>query len=745
MDHIALFCDIGELDWVFSDSTSVDSFLQKTVEMVARHMEAEVCSIYLYDESAAELVLRATVGLNHQLIGSVRLGLGEGLTGMALKELRPISTKKGSTHPNYKFFSGLLEEHYESFLAVPILRGLQKIGVLVVQRRDTAAFDQHETEALRAVSNQLANIIEYARALLALEEAQKRVTVHPRPLSTFYKGRIASTGFALGPVTVILPRLDVEEFKSRSYERHYGVEDFEQAVRATIAQLEDYQHRLALRLSDVASLIFAAHMLMLKDEQFTGRILGRIRNGENAPLALVQVAEEYIEGFSRSENPYMREKSDDIRDLTLRIMHNLTQSQLQYDAFEGHVIVAKRLLPSDLLIMSAEKVAGIVMVSGGVTSHLSILARSLGIPMLVVDEPALLNLENEEQLLIDGDIGNVYINPIEDIVRPFRSRETARLATLQVRDEEPRETATRDGVRVQLLSNINLLSDVTAALKLHAEGVGLYRTEFPFIVRNTFPTEEEQYLVYRRLVEDMVGRPITFRTLDVGGDKALSYYSTERENNPLLGMRSIRFTLANEDIFVQQLRAILRAGVGADIGLMFPMIASLDEFASVKRVLRRCLDALDSEGLPHNAKPRIGIMVELPALLDLIDECAQQVDFLSLGTNDLVQYLLGVDRTNEKVAAYYLPHHPAVLRALKRVADAARRYGVQLSVCGDMAQEKRYLPFLLGIGIQTLSVEPHQLPAIRRAIGQIDTKEAALLAGQLLSESSIERIEALLK
>ena len=304
------------------------------------------------------------------------------------------------------------------------------------------------------------------------------------------------------------------------------------------------------------------------------------------------------------------------------------------------------------------------------------------------------------------------------------------------------ETLTGDGKRIELFANINLLSELTLAGDLKAEGVGLYRSEFPFIVRSAFPTEEEQRIIYTRLFDAMEGKPVFIRTLDVGGDKVLPYLNTPKEDNPELGLRSIRFSLQYREIFDQQLRAILRAGEQHDrLGIMFPMISSLDEFQSARLAVEEVQQALKEEDLGYHPDPMIGAMVETPALVPLMDELAREADFFSIGTNDFIQYMLAVDRTNENVAAYYQPHHPAVLRSLAQIVATARRHGKPLSVCGEVAHQKDFLPFLIGIGVERLSVDPQFMPVIQKEIGKISIEKAQAHAKKLLSFSTFSEME----
>jgi phosphotransferase system enzyme I (PtsP) len=298
---------------------------------------------------------------------------------------------------------------------------------------------------------------------------------------------------------------------------------------------------------------------------------------------------------------------------------------------------------------------------------------------------------------------------------------------------------------VHLFANINLLADLKVACELQCEGVGLYRTEFPFMIRKNFPNEAEQFMIYSKLVELMKGKCVTFRTLDMGGDKTLSYYHDVREQNPALGLRSIRFSLQNKPVFAEQIRAMLRAGAGTDLRIMFPMISSIDEFCRAREVVSECLAELGKHDVEHNREPKLGIMVELPCIVDLIDDFTSEAEFFSIGTNDFIQFMLGVDRTNENVAGSYLPHHPSVLRAMKKVVDSANQNGREISVCGDMAHQQQYLPFLLGIGVRVLSMDPRYLPRVQQAIAEIDLQEAQATAEQMLAQTKISKLAETLR
>ncbi len=745
VDGQQLLYDINELNHLFRESASIETLLNKAVEMVAQRTESAVCSIYLYDPKEQELVLRATRGLNPDSVGQVRLKLGQGLTGLALKEMRPVCETDASRNPNYQFFPGIFEERYDAFLAVPITRGISRLGVLVLQRSTGQSFCGEDITTLETVASQLANIIENAQFLFGMHEPHRETVKSLPDELRFIKGKAASEGVAYGPSMILARENTLALFLHHDPGRTYTLEDFRNAVAATESQLEELQEQVEHKLSDAASLIFTAHLMILKDKEFIGKITQRIESGMNAPAAVAGVATDYMQTLLASNNAYMREKINDIEDLAVRLINNLIREGEEVSVYKDHVIITQGLFPSDLLKLSSEGAKAIVLVGGGVTAHISILARSLDMPMVIISNHELLNLPDGTPVLVDAEVGNVFIDPDDAILERFGSQQRARLTL----DEQKRLmkpfTATTDGARVQLLANINLLSDLRIACELNCDGVGLYRTEFPFLIRTTFPTEAEQYVIYRKLVESMQDKPVTFRTLDAGGDKILSYYHDIQEQNPALGMRSIRFSLRNKPIFIEQLRAILRAGVGADLRIMFPMISSVDEFRQASEAVAEAIEQLEKQGTEHHEKPKLGMMVELPSVIHLIDDFAREVEFFSIGTNDFIQFMLGVDRTNESVADFYLPHHPAVLRALDRIVHSVLERGREVSICGDMAHQPEYIPFLLGIGMRAFSVDPVYLLRTQQVITATSLGYAQSLARSVLAQSRIGDIAALLQ
>lgn len=741
--HLDLLSSVGEWLAMLAGSTDVGSFLEHTVSLVARHLQADVCSIYLYEDAAEVLVLRATVGLAPSAVGRIRMRLGEGLVGTALKELRPVRADSASSHPAFKHFPEAGEEGFDAFLAVPIQRGVEKIGVLVVQRGARHPFTDHDVMAMRALGSQLAGAIETARVMLDLHaqvpEGQ-RGEIPPDHI----KGEAASAHSAVGVSAVLRHRPELRTLLAdpASSFRTGTRTDLEEALKETAGQLEDLQAHMGARIPELASLIFDAHLMMLRDDSFVGEMYRGVEQGKPAGDAVLETACHYMDMFGASPHDYTREKAKDVEDLARRILYNLATVEGDlHGGFAGRVLIARDLLPSDMLKAAVEGVAAIVLVGGGITSHISILARSLQIPTVIVDSPTLLSMPDGTPMLIDADAGNVLISPSEEVRESYEQKERAHRTVEAMADSMQPETWTSDCTRVSLMANINLLSEMDLAIALKAEGVGLYRTEFPFLIRNAFPGEQDQAAIYRRLFERMEGHQVTVRTVDLGGDKVLAYFDMAGEANPALGLRSTRLALQYPDILDRQLSAILRAADGmSQTRVMFPMIGSLDEFRQGRGRLLACYEELRSSGEISGELPEIGTMIEVPALVEIIDDLAREADFFSIGTNDFVQYMLAVDRTNERVASYYCPHHPAVLRSLARTVWCIHEHAKDVAVCGEMAHDPRYIPFFLGIGIRKLSVDPSFLPQVQQTVQAWSIPDAEAYARDLLGQNTVAEV-----
>ena len=562
-DNIQLVCSIGEISNLFKEKGDIHGFLQRVVQTIAVHMNADVCSIYLLNDSTGSLVLEATEGLNRELIGKLSLAKGEGLVGLSMRELRPILEDNASRSPYYKYVPESGEELFESFLAVPILLGLTKIGVITLQHSRPGYFDKKDTLALKAIASQLAATLENVRLLITIRETKSTPAKKERKIPDLIKGASIVEGIAFGKAFVFeeagrstgLP-LDCIDCYGET------VEDFRSARYLSEKQLEDLQSQMEEDYSDVASLIFSAHILMLKDESFSGAMEDLIRQGKTPFEAITLVCNKYIDFFAGSDNPRLREKTQDIKDLGHRLLKNLSVNKQEEGDYTGQMIITEELLPSELIKLAAQHVEGLVFVGGNASAHVSILARSLGVPTIVTGDRQVFKIKDNTPLILDAGQGNLLINPSEETLEEYRGLKKSVRQIEELSLDVKTETVTKDGISIQLLASINLLSDLKTALTLKAEGIGLYRSEFPFLIRNDFPTEEEQYVVYKKLFDSMGDKIVTLRALDIGGDKILSYLPDNQESNPFLGLRAIRFLLQNKKIFVGQLKAMLRAGEG---------------------------------------------------------------------------------------------------------------------------------------------------------------------------------------
>jgi len=732
----------------FSDllqkADDVQDFLDKAVGRLAKLVGSDACSLFLYDTLTQRLTLRATQGLNPASVGRVSLGPGEGLVGQALAEARIVLETRAAEHPQFKLFPEVDEDAYLSFLALPLLKGGAPLGVLTLHDRKDRGFDEAQVSRLRDLASALGAALADAQMLFDLASGPAAEPAPPAPetpKADQIRGRATGERMAIGTAVLLgdgpgsallnLPP-DVDYHQDRAA--------FQRALKRTLDQVEALQVETEKTLSDVASLIFSTHLLMLKDESFSGTMDGLVAGGLGAPEAVVQVVNQYVVLLGRSPSPLLQEKVQDVKDLGHRLLRNLRRAERPEGDYTGQIVVAEELLPSELVKIAAQHAEGILLFGGGATAHVSILAKSLGIPVLFTEDRALFTIAEGDLLVLDGVGGTAWVNPPAAATAQFRQLVLAARDAAGLGQSVHDRTLTTDGHAVRLLANVNLLSDLTVAKKLKAEGVGLYRSEFPFIIRNDFPTEEEQYKVYRKLLTEMEGKEVVLRTLDIGGDKVLSYMPQNSESNPFLGLRAIRFSLRNIAVFHEQLRAMLRAGHGHELRILFPLISSLDDFRQAKGHVEDCIAQLAAAGVAHNAQPHIGAMIELPSACEVASELAQESDFLCVGTNDLVQYLLGVDRTNEAVSDLYTAYHPAVYRTLQRVIRAAVNHDTPISICGEIAADSHMIPFLIGAGIRKLSINPKLLPRVQRFIEGLDFRQCQVHAEKLVQMGSVADI-----
>ncbi|OMF41027.1 phosphoenolpyruvate--protein phosphotransferase [Paenibacillus peoriae] len=521
------------------------------------------------------------------------------------------------------------------------------------------------------------------------------------------------------------------------------------ALAQSQTELESIKEKTLQELGEKKAEIFASHLLILNDPELIDPVKAKIRDEQlNADYALNEVATQFISMFENMKSAYLQERASDMRDVTKRILNHLLGVHFVSPAeiAEETIVLAEDLTPSDTAQLNREFVKGFATNIGGRTSHSAIMARSLEIPAVVGTKNILSQAKSGDLIIVDGLDGHVFVNPTEEIVAEYRAKQVAydkqREEWRKLRGEA---TVSVDGVHVELAANIGTPNDVAGVLDNGGEGVGLYRTEFLYMGRDKLPSEEVQYTAYKTVLERMEGKPVVVRTLDIGGDKELPYLDLPKEMNPFLGFRAIRLCLDRQDIFRTQLRALLRASVHGNLRIMFPMIATLNEFREAKAVLLEEKEKLVAEGVSVSEEIQLGIMVEIPSTAVLADQFAKEVDFFSIGTNDLIQYTMAADRMNERVSYLYQPYNPSILRLVKMVIDAAHREGRWVGMCGEMAGDTTAIPLLLGLGLDEFSMSATSILPARSQISKLSRADMEKLATKALDMQTADQVVELVQ
>ncbi|MFL0803797.1 MAG: phosphoenolpyruvate--protein phosphotransferase [Agarilytica sp.] len=707
-------------------ASELDEVLEIIVDRVKAAMNADVCSVYLRNTDN-NYVLMATKGLQDAAVGKVLLAREKGLVGHVATREEPINIDNAENHPKFEYFPETGEEQFSAFLGAPIIHQRQVLGVLVVQQAENRRFDEGDEAFLVTMSAQLASVIAHAEATGALKE------IGPKRDARF-SGIPGASGVAIGQCVVSSPLSDLKSVPFQKCEDVAAeIKFFQRCLGAVRNDVKNLGIELESRLNKEERILFDAYLAMLDDESLGGEVRDRISEGCSAQYAWSKVILEHVSTFSSMSDPYLRERASDVRDLGSRVLAYLQKLSTHKQVYpDATILVGEELTASVLAEVPQDKLVAMVSLRGSVNSHIAILARSMGIPTIMgaMDLP-FTKLEGHE-LIVDGYRGAVFVDPNDSLREQYQAiidEDKELVAGLETLKDLPCETT--DNHRVALWVNTGLKADAMRSIERGAEGVGLYRTEVPFMLRDRFPSEEEQRVAYRDQLEAFAPHTVTMRTLDIGGDKSLPYFPID-EDNPFLGWRGIRVTLDHPEIFLTQVRAMLKASEGLDnLRIMLPMVSNVAELEIAQMLVYRAYDELLEEGYAVQLPP-IGVMVEVPAAVYQAKEFAARVDFLSVGSNDLTQYLLAVDRNNPRVADLYHSLHPAVLRALKKIVEDAHSEDISVSICGELAGDPVASMLLVAMGFDVLSMSAASLLKVKSVIRAISLEQSERLLAEVM-------------
>ncbi|HZP70334.1 MAG TPA: phosphoenolpyruvate--protein phosphotransferase [Pseudolabrys sp.] len=711
---------------VMAEPVSAQDRLDKVVVLIAANMVAEVCSVYVLRVDGT-LELYATEGLKREAVHQTVLKADEGLVGLVASEANPINLSDAQAHPAFSYRPETGEEIYHSFLGVPILRAGNTLGVLVVQNRARRTYTEEEEEALQTTAMVLAEMIASGELASLARPGAEPAARHAMHLV----GTSLSDGIALGHVVLHEPRVVITNVIADDVP--HELKRLDAAIATLRADLDRLvEHR------DVADGgehrdVLEAYRMFSYDQGWLHKIREAVMTGLTAEASVERVQSDTRARMLRASDHYLRDRLHDLDDLANRLMrvlmgrdHAPTKEQLP----ENAIVVARSMGPAALLDYDRKRLRGLVLEEGGPTSHVSIVARALGIPTVGEIENATGLVESGDAIIVDGSTGHIHMRPPQDVQASYGERVKLRARRqAQYRALRDRPCITKDGQKIALMINAGLAIDLPHIEDTGAAGIGLFRTELQFMVAATLPRTGEQLSLYRSVLEAAGKKPVTFRTLDIGGDKVLPYLRNIEEENPALGWRAIRLGLDRPGLLRSQVRALLRAAGGRELRLMFPMIAAVDEFDKAKALVEVELTHLRRHGHELPERVEIGTMVEVPSLLFQLDELLERVDFLSVGSNDLMQFLYAADRGNPRVADRFDPLSAPVLRALKDIVDKAKKHGKPVTLCGELASQPIGALALVLIGYRSLSLSPSAVGPVKALLLELDCRkgEAALL------------------
>jgi phosphotransferase system enzyme I (PtsP) len=720
-----------------SSASDLSEALPLIVDRVRDAMAVDVCSVYLKDDATGDFVLMATEGLLPGCEGRVRMAAREGLVGLIAERKEPLNLEDAAAHPRYRYFPETGEERYHGFIGVPIIHYREVLGVLVAQHREHRFFNSSEAAFLVTVATGIAGALQTARRTGGMAGTGEQ--------HGFLQGIAGAPGIAIGTIALSRPLARLADVPDRPAE---DIAEEEALFRAAAARVQSELRGLGQRMSALLpredQALFDVYAMLLGSDALVADTVQRIRAGSWAPAAWRDTVLEHVRAFDQMGDEYLRTRAGDLRDIGRRVLVALSSEAREPFRYpERCVLVGEEITAAEIAEVPPGQLAGVVSTEGSVLSHTAILARALGVPAVMGLGNVPIGRLDGLPIVVDGYQGRVYARPTRTVVAEFeRILRDEQLLAAELSDLRNLPSVTPDGRPVALEVNTGLVADIQPALESGAAGVGLYRTEFPYMIRHAFPSEEDLYRNYRQVLTAFAPRPVTMRTLDIGGDKALPYFAIE-EGNPFLGWRGVRVTLDHPEIFLTQLRAMLRADIPfRNLRVLLPMVTRVSEVDEALELLDRAVSELKEEqqAVVH---PPLGVMIEVPAAALQTVSLARRVDFLSIGTNDLTQYLLAVDRNNARVAPLYDGLHPAVLRTIAHVVEAAHSVNKPVGVCGEMAGDPAAALLLLGMGVDSLSMAASSLPRVKWVVRSFTRAHAQQLLDQSLEFEEASTVRAL--
>jgi phosphotransferase system enzyme I (PtsP) len=704
---------------VMAEPVSAQERLDKIVVLIAANMVAEVCSVYVL-RSDATLELYATEGLKHEAVHQTVMRSDEGLVGLVASQASAINLSNAQAHPAFSYRPETGEEIYHSFLGVPVLRAGNTLGVLVVQNRARRTYSEEEVEALQTTAMVLAEMIASGELSRPGDQLAARSSVH-------LKGSALSDGIALGHVVLHEPRVIVTNYIADDVPKE--LKHLSTAVETLRSNLDELLEHGDVVEGGEHRDVLEAYRMFAYDRGWVHKLEEAVMTGLTAEAAVERVQSDTRARMLRQTDPFLRERLHDLDDLANRLMRQLTgrdHAPSRESLPENAIVVARSMGPAALLDYDRKRLRGLILEEGGAHSHVAIVARALGIPTVGEVENATGIADPGDAAIVDGSTGDLHVRPLPDMEAAYAERVRLRARRQQqyqaLRD---RPCVTKDGQEISLMLNAGLTVDLPHIVDTGAAGIGLFRTELQFMVAQNFPRTSEQYALYRAVIDAAGDKPVVFRTLDIGGDKVLPYMRNVEEENPALGWRAIRLGLDRPGLLRSQLRALLRAAGSRALKIMFPMVATVQEFEQARELVERELTHLRRHGHKLPDEVQVGSMVEVPSLLYQLDELLEHADFLSVGSNDLVQFLYAIDRGNPRVAERFDALSAPVLRALKDIADKGRAHHKPVTLCGEMASQPIGAIALAAIGYRALSLAPSAVGPVKAALLDLNCREAA--------------------